>query len=86
MLSEHRGLFALSARLIFDFAVSKGVTDRNPAIALTPLGPVNPVASAFVPEVFELRKHVIFRLTKWDGMRPGEIICLQLAAFEGDSV
>lgn len=82
-------------RSILDFAVSEGVADRNPAIALyTPRncrpGRERKVLDsdqlAFVPEVLGLREHVIFRLATWEGMRPGEIIGVQLADFEGDSV
>jgi integrase len=34
----------------------------------------------------ELREQVIARLATWEGMRPGEILALQLGDFEGDSV
>ena len=36
--------------------------------------------------VLDLRERVIFRLATWEGMRPGEIIGLQLGDFLGDCV
>jgi integrase len=39
-----------------------------------------------IAEVLGIREHIIFRLATWEGMRPGEIVGLQLADFEGDSV
>ena len=34
----------------------------------------------------DIREHVIFRLATWEGMRPGEILGLQLGDVDGDSV
>lgn len=39
-----------------------------------------------VATVLDIREHVIFRLATWEGMRPGEILSLQLGDFEGDSI
>jgi integrase len=82
-------------RSIFELAVSEGVADRNPATALFTPRQCRPGRErkvldskhlATIPEVFGIREHVIFRLATWEGMRPGEIVGLQLGDFEGDSV
>lgn len=82
-------------RSIFELAVSEGAADRNPARALfTPrhcqagrerrvLGPAE---IATLIGLLQLREQVIVRLATCEGMRPGEIIALQLADFEGDCV
>jgi integrase len=82
-------------RSVFELAMSEGVTDRNPAIALyTPRncrpGRERRVLTSKEISVMAgslgLREHVIFRLGTWEGMRPGEIVGLQLGDFEGDCV
>jgi len=82
-------------RSIFELAVSEGVTDRNPAVALFTPKNCRPARErkvldsrhlAIIPEILGIREHVIFRLATWEGMRPGEIVGLQLCDFEGDSV
>lgn len=82
-------------RSIFELAVSEGVADRNPATTLfTPRHcrpgrerkVMNANQIAMIGAVLDIREHVIFRLATWEGMRPGEILCLQLGDFEGDSI
>jgi integrase len=82
-------------RSIFELAVSEGVADRNPAISLFAPRNCQPGRErkvldskhlVIIPEVLGIREHVIFRLATWEGMRPGEIVGLQLGDFEGDSV
>ncbi len=71
---------------IFKMAVSDGLVDFNPAAALF-TGTCKPQAQKLVltPEqiraalkVLELRERLIFRLAVFEGMRPGEILALQL--------
>lgn len=82
-------------RSIFALALSEGAVDRNPATTLfTPrqfkAGRVrkvlNPEQSQTMLNVLELRERVIGRLATWEGMRPGEILALQLSDVDGDSV
>jgi integrase len=55
---------------VFALAMSEGVVDRNPAAALFTGTP----------------RKVIVRPGTWEGMRPGEILALQLADLDDDSV
>ena len=82
-------------RSIFALALSEGVVDRNPAATLfTPRQfkagrerrVLTPDQSQHVIGALELREQVIARLATWEGMRPGEILALQLGDFEGDCV
>jgi integrase len=82
-------------RSIFELAVSEGVADRNPATTLFTPRHCQPGRErrvmdanhlATVATVLDTREHVIFRLATWEGMRPGEILSLQLGDFEGDSI
>jgi integrase len=82
-------------RSIFDLAVSEGVADRNPATKLFTPKKCRPGREKRVMEfshmatiagLLDTREHVVFRLATWEGMRPGEILGLQLADFEGDSL
>ena len=82
-------------RSIFELAVSEGIADRNPAMALfTPkkyrAGREKRVMNADhltkIADLLGIREHVIFRLATWEGMRPGEVLGLQLGDFEGDSI
>jgi integrase len=82
-------------RSIFEMAVSEGAVDRNPATTrYTPrhcrpgrerrVMDANQILNAAA--VLDIRERVIFRLATWEGMRPGEILALQLGDFEGDSI
>ena len=82
-------------RSIFTLAVSEGVVERNPAVSLfTPrqckesreklvLTPddINGMIAAL-----DLRERLIVRLATFEGMRPGEILGLQIGDVDGDSV
>ena len=82
-------------RSIFAFAISEGVVDRNPATELfTPRscqeGRTREVltrdqATAMIGAL-DLRERVIARLATWEGMRPGEILSLQVGDLDQDSV
>ena len=74
-------------RAMFALAISEGAVDRNPASELyTPrhcvAGKERRVLSAEnlaeVIRALEFREHVIVRLATWEGMRPGEILGLQI--------
>src|SRR5579862_690772 len=74
-------------RSVFALAMSEGVVDRNPAAALfTPRHyqegrsreVLTPDQAATMIGALELREKVIVRLGTWEGMRPGEILALQL--------
>jgi integrase len=82
-------------RSIFTLALSEGIVDRNPATALfTPrqhqVGRsrevLTPEQAAKMIGALELREKVIARLATWEGMRPGEILALQLGDIDADSV
>ena len=82
-------------RSIFALALSEGVVDRNPATTLfTPrqfkLGRgrkvLTPGQFAVMLAAFELREQIIARLATWEGMRPGEILALQVGDLDGDCV
>ena len=75
-------------RSVFELAVSEGVVDRNPAISLfTPRNCqpgrhrriLTPALRARLLDLLDLREQVIARLATWEGMRPGEILALQIA-------
>jgi integrase len=76
-------------------AVSEGVVDRNPAVSLfTPricrCGReklvLTPEEITKVMEPLELRERLIVRLATFEGMRPGEILGLQVGDVDGNSV
>ncbi len=82
-------------RSIFTLAMSEGVVDRNPAVALyTPRQyregrareVLTPEQAAIMIGALDLRERVIARLATWEGMRPGEILALQLGDLDDDSV
>ena len=82
-------------RSVFALAMSEGVVDRNPAAALfTPRHyqegrsreVLTPDQAAILIGALELREKVIVRLATWEGMRPGEILALQLGDLDDDSV
>jgi integrase len=82
-------------RSIFALAVSEGAMDRNPATELfTPRKTkpgrqrklLTPENSGKMVEVLEFREQLIARLATWEGMRPGEILTLQLGDVEEDCV
>jgi integrase len=82
-------------RSIFTLAMSEGIVDRNPAAALyTPRHHregrakevLTPEQAAMMIGALELRERVIVRLATWEGMRPGEILALQLGDIDTDSV
>ena len=82
-------------RSIFELAMSEGVVDRNPAIALfTPrvclpdrerLVLTSDQASTMI-EALDLREKLLARLATWEGMRPGEILALQIGDVATESV
>ena len=82
-------------RSVFALAMSEGVVDRNPAAAsFTPRHyqegrsreVLTPEQAAILIGALELREKVIVRLATWEGMRPGEILALQLGDLDDDSV
>jgi len=82
-------------RSIFKLAVSEGVANRNPAESLYTPKHCRPgrerkvLARDQLGEMacaLDIREHVIFRLATWEGMRPGEILALQLGDVDGDCV
>jgi integrase len=82
-------------RSIFTLAMSEGVVDRNPASALyTPRqhkegrarDVLTPEQAAIMIGALNFREQVIARLATWEGMRPGEILALQLGDLDDDSV
>jgi integrase len=82
-------------RSVFALAMSEGVVDRNPAAALfTPRHyqegrsreVLTPEQAATMIGALELREKVIVRLATWEGMRPGEILALQMGDLDDDSV
>ncbi|MEI9814246.1 MAG: site-specific integrase [Acidobacteriota bacterium] len=82
-------------RSVFALAMSEGVVDRNPAAALfTPRHyqegrsreVLTPDQAAILIGALELREKVIVRLATWEGMRPGEILALQMGDLDDDSV
>jgi len=93
----HGGVDHLRFRLrsIFELAVSEGVVDRNPAVSLfTPRIcqrgreklVLTPEAITKVMEPLEIRERLIVRLATFEGMRPGEILGLQVGDVDGNSV
>jgi integrase len=82
-------------RSIFELALSEGVVDRNPAATLfTPRNcragrerlVLNPDQAVTMIAALDIREKVIARLATWEGMRPGEILALQLGDLDGDSL
>ncbi len=69
--------------------------DRNPAVSLfTPpdCKPsrerriLTPGQAAILVDCLDLREKIIARLATWEGMRPGEILALQISDLDGDSL
>ncbi|MGC2661687.1 MAG: tyrosine-type recombinase/integrase [Bryobacteraceae bacterium] len=84
-----------SLRSIFELGISEGVVDRNPATSLfTPRNcrpgrerhVLTPVQAGTLVDSLDLREKVVARLATWEGMRPGEILSLQLSDLDGDSL
>lgn len=82
-------------RAIFGMALSEGVVDRNPARVLhTPRickpgrqrAELSPADVHLVLSVLDRREQLIARLAIYEGMRPGEILGLQVGDFEGHSL
>jgi len=82
-------------RSVFTLAMSEGVVDRNPAVALfTPRhyqeGRSRRVLTSeeavAMIGALDLRERVIARLATWEGMRPGEILALQVGDLDENSV
>ena len=80
-------------RSIFELAVSEGVVDRNPAVALfTPRQikagrarkVLTPEQSEVMISALGMREQIIVRLATWEGMRPGEILALQFGDLDED--
>ncbi len=82
-------------RSIFTLGMSEGVVDRNPAMALyTPrhCQPARPrkvlkiEEAARMLDALDLREKLIARFATWEGMRPGEILALQVGDVESNCV
>jgi integrase len=82
-------------RSIFELAISEGVVDRNPAATLfTPRHcaagkekfVLTPEESTAMIAALSLREKLITRLATWEGMRPGEILALQIGDLETNSL
>lgn len=79
---------------IFKTALSDGIVDINPAAALfTPACKETPGKRFMTPDeirralsALELRERLIFRMAVFDGMRPGEILAIQLGNIRDHSV
>jgi integrase len=82
-------------RSIFELALSEGIVDRNPATTLfTPrkckASRARRVLSleeaSKITEVLDVRERLVVRLATWEGMRPGEVLALQVGDIEPDCV
>jgi len=82
-------------RSIFTLAISEGVVDRNPATSLyTPRNCKKGIVKRILtPEqmnklmsVLDTRERLIVQFATYEGMRPGEILGLQMGDVDGDSV
>jgi len=80
---------------VFELALSEGVVDRNPATTLyTPRvckasrekRVLSPEQMAQMGDVLGLRERLVSRLATWEGMRPGEVLALQVGDVELDCV
>ena len=79
---------------IFKTAMSDGVVENNPASALfTPVCKETGEKRFMTPDqvrralsVLDLRERLIFRMAVFDGMRPGEILAIQLGNIREHSV
>lgn len=93
----HSGVNHLRFRLrsIFTLAVSEGVVERNPAVSL--FAPrrckesreklvLTPEDISRLMNVLDLRERLVVHLATLEGMRPGEILGLQIGDVDGDSV
>ncbi|MCC6362205.1 MAG: site-specific integrase [Bryobacterales bacterium] len=82
-------------RSIFTLAVSEGVVDRNPATSLyTPRECkrsgvkriLTPEQISTVMGVLDIRERLVVQFATYEGMRPGEILALQMGDVDGNSV
>jgi len=82
-------------RSIFELGVTEGVMDRNSAVSLyTPKQCksdrerliLTPQETIQMTEGLDLRERLIVRLATWEGMRPGEILGLQVGDVGTDSI
>ncbi|HEX4231711.1 MAG TPA: tyrosine-type recombinase/integrase [Bryobacteraceae bacterium] len=82
-------------RSVFELAMSEGVVDRNPATSLfTPRNcrpgrerhVLTPFQAGTLVDCLDLREKLVARLATWEGMRPGEILSLQVSDLDGDSL
>ena len=81
-------------RSIFDLAISEAAVDRNPAKELyTPRNCAPSRARRLLTledldrmiQALDEREHLIVRLATWEGMRPGEILGLQVGDLDLDA-
>jgi integrase len=82
-------------RSVFELALAERVVDRNPATVLyTPREcqkgrarhVMTPEQANQMLEALDLRERLIARLATWEGMRPGEILALQIGDIDSESV
>lgn len=82
-------------RSMFELAMSEGIVDRNPASTLfTPRHckpgrerlVLSPEEAANMIGALKLREKLIARFATWEGMRPGEVLALQIGDVDGESV
>jgi integrase len=82
-------------RSIFTLAESEGVADRNPARSLytpkrckpdRPRHVLTPAQLIEMVKALDLREQVIARLAMCEGMRPGEILALQIGDCGSDAI
>ena len=82
-------------RSIFELGVTEGIVERNPAVSLyTPKQcksgrerfVLTPEEALQMTEALDLREKVIVRLATWEGMRPGEILGLQVGDVGTESI
>jgi integrase len=82
-------------RSVFALAVSEGVVDRNPATSLyTPRDCkktgekriLTPEQISTLMGALEMRERLIVQFATYEGMRPGEILGLQMGDVDGNSV
>ena len=82
-------------RSIFELGVTEGIVERNPAVSLyTPKQCksgrerliLTPQETLQMTEALDLREKLIVRLATWEGMRPGEILGLQVGDVGTESI